>query len=67
MALGASDPRRTHRNPHGGTSSLAKGDPIGTDDKGRVTLRQKAAALNPSTASVADIIRVLTEAGLMEE
>jgi hypothetical protein len=77
LALGAKDPRRTHRNPLGGTNAISKLDPVGADDSGRLTLRQKAEhvdSIAPAGATVDDavtgfneLLRVLTEAGFLEE
>lgn len=66
MSLGARDPRRAYRNHQAPLGAIDKREPFGVDDKGRQTVREKARALDPDTATVADIIAALQDAGLME-
>jgi hypothetical protein len=65
MAMGAKDPRG-RRNAQGVIGAIDKLAPIGVDSKGRSTVKDKARALDPSTATVTDIIDALKAAGLME-
>ena len=65
MSLGSKDPRRAYRNHQAPLGALAKREPFGVDDKGRQTLNRKVKAL-PSTASTAELIEAMKEAGIMD-
>lgn len=66
VSMGSKDPR-SRRNAQGGLASISRLDPLGVDEKGRTTVRQKATAVDPSTGTLSEVILALKEAGLMEQ